>query len=111
MISRWNDNSVITMVSNCHGIEPLGMAKRWSRADKKSIDITPPFVIDQYNWKMGGVDRVDQNNGTYHISIRSRKWCWALFACLLDVAMQRTWLIYWQTATASLSFFSHLHRL
>src|SRR6218665_796151 len=76
MITRWNNNSVVTMVSNCRGIEPLGMAKRWSRADKKSIDITEPFVIDQYSRNMGGVDRVDQNISTYmyHISIRSQKW-------------------------------------
>jgi len=75
MITRWNDNSVsmVTMVSNCHGIEPLGMAKRWSLADKKSIDIAQPFVIDQYSRNMGGVDRVDQNISTYHISIRSQK--------------------------------------
>src|SRR6218665_3520829 len=43
-----NDNSVVMMVSNCHGIEPLEMAKRWPRADKKPIDITHSFVIDQY---------------------------------------------------------------
>src|SRR6218665_3393297 len=104
MISRWNDNSVVTIALNCHDIEPLGMAKIWSRADKKSIDITQPFVIDQYNWNKGGVDRVDQNISTYHISIRSRKWWWALFAYLLDAAMQNTWMIYWQTATAPISF-------
>jgi len=69
-----NDNSVVMMVSNCHGIEPLGMAKSWPRADKKPIDITQPFVIDQYSRNMGGVDRVDKNISTYHISIRSQKW-------------------------------------
>jgi len=42
-------------------------------------------------------------------SIRSHKWRWALFAYLIDVAMQSAWLIHWQTATATLSFFSHLH--
>jgi len=47
-----NDNSVVMMVSNCHDIEPLGMAMIWSQADKKSIDITEPFLIDQYTWYM-----------------------------------------------------------
>ena len=70
-----NDNSVVMMVSNCQ--LSLEMAKRWPRADKKPIDITQPFVIDQYSRNMGGVDRVDHNISTYmymyHISIRSQK--------------------------------------
>src|SRR6218665_118090 len=71
MITRWNDNSVVTMVSNCRGIEPLGMAKGWLRTDKKSIDIIQPFVIDQYRWNRGRVDRVDQNISRYQITFQS----------------------------------------
>jgi DNA excision repair protein ERCC-6 len=70
IVTRWNDNSVVTMASNCHCIEPLGTAKRWSRAEKKSVDITQPSMIDQYNRNMGGVDRMDQNISTYRMSIR-----------------------------------------
>ena len=46
MVTRQND-SVVTMVSSCHDIEPFRMAKRWSQANMKSIDITQQFVIDQ----------------------------------------------------------------
>lgn len=100
IVTRWNDNSVVTLASNCHGIEPLGTAKRWSRSERKFVDITQPYVIDRYNRHMGGVDRMDQNVSTYRISIRSRKWWWALFAYLLDVAMQNAWLLYRNTAAA-----------
>jgi len=64
MVTRWNDNSVVTMASNCHGIAPLGTAKRWSRSEKKFLDIPQPHVIDRYNRHMGGVDRMDQNIST-----------------------------------------------
>lgn len=94
LVTRWNDNSVVTIASNCHGIEPIGKAARWSRTEHKSVDITQPFVIGEYNKYMGGVDRMDQNVGEYRISIRSRKWWWALFAYLLDVSKQNAWIIY-----------------
>jgi DNA excision repair protein ERCC-6 len=102
LVTRWNDNSVVTMASTCHGIEPIGNAKRWSKAHKKTIDITQPHVIGQYNKSMGGVDRMDQNISCYRISIRSKKWWWALFAYLLDVAMQNAWLVYRKTKAAQI---------
>ena len=101
IVTRWNDNSVVTLASNCHGIAPLGTAKRWSRTERKFVDISQPYVIDRYNRHMGGVDRMDQNISTYRISIRSKKWWWALFAYLLDVAMQNAWILYRHTAAAT----------
>ena len=94
IVVRWNDNSVVTLASNCHGIEPMGSAQRWSHAEKKRVSIDQPYVITMYNANMGGVDRMDQNVSTYRISIRSKKWWWPLFAYLLDVAMQNSWLVY-----------------
>jgi len=58
------------------------------------VSIDQPYVITMYNANMGGVDRMDQNVSTYRISIRSKKWWWPLFAYLLDVAMQNSWLVY-----------------
>jgi len=100
LVVRWHDNSVVTLASNCHGVEPVGSAQRWSSAEKCRVDIPQPFVVSQYNKYMGGVDRMDQNIATYRISIRSRKWWWPLFAYLLDVAMQNAWIIYRQTDAA-----------
>ena len=82
------------MASNCHGVEPIGSVKRWSKAAGTMIDVPQPHLINKYNKNMGGVDRMDQNIGAYRISIRSRKWWWPLFAYLLDVAMQNAQLIY-----------------
>ena len=89
------------MASNCHGVEPVGSAQRWSSLEKKRIEIPQPFLIGQYNRNMGGVDRMDQNIAVYRISIRSRKWWWPLFAYLIDVAMQNAWLIYRLTDSAN----------
>ena len=94
IVARWNDNSVVTMASNCHGVEPIGSVQRWSKAEGKVIDVPQPHLISKYNKNMGGVDRMDQNIGAYRISIWSRKWWWPLFVNLLDVAMQNAWLTY-----------------
>ena len=74
IVVRWNDNSVVTLASNCHGVEPIGSAQRWSSAEKSRISISQPHLIGQYNRNMGGVDRMDQNISAYRITIRSRKW-------------------------------------
>jgi len=70
---RWNDNNVVTMLSNCFGVEPLTQARRWSAADKKHVQIPMPHMVAQYNCFMGGTDRMDQNIAKFRISIRIKK--------------------------------------
>ena len=43
---KWNDNSVVTLLSSCHGVEPVKEAKRWSDAQKKHILIPQPFIVN-----------------------------------------------------------------
>ena len=97
LVVRWNDNSVVTVASNCFGVEPCSQAQRWSYAEKKKITITQPRVIAEYNKNMGGVDRMDQNISQYRITIRSKKWWWPFFSYCADVAMQNAWLLYRMT--------------
>ena len=35
VVVRWNENSVVTLTSTCHGVSPVGTASRWSRAKKQ----------------------------------------------------------------------------
>ena len=39
------------------------------------------------------VDRCDQNTSNYCISMRSKKWWWALFALIPDMVMPNYWLL------------------
>lgn len=91
---RWNDNNVVTILSNCFGVKPITQAKRWSSADKKSIQIPMPNMVAQYNHFMGGTDRMDQNIAKLRINIRIKKWWWALFCFGIDVGLQNAWLLY-----------------
>ena len=37
---------------------------------------------------------MDHNVDKYHISIRSKKWWWPLFAFCVDVSIQQAWHLY-----------------
>jgi len=53
VVVRWHDNSVVTVASNCYGVEPYGQAQRWSYAENKRVAIQQPHLIAQYNCNMG----------------------------------------------------------
>ena len=67
VVVRWNDNNA---ASNKVGIYPLQKANRWSRSERKRVDIEQPYLIKHYNKTMGGVDRMDQNVEKYRTAIR-----------------------------------------
>ena len=49
-----------------------------------------------YYWDavdMVKVDRCDQNTSNYCISMRSKKWWWALLALILSMVMPNYWLL------------------
>ncbi|XP_003377533.1 piggyBac transposable element-derived protein 3 [Trichinella spiralis] len=48
-VCRWNDNVTVTIASNYHTHFPVGSVKRYSRAEKKHVNITQPNIIRQYN--------------------------------------------------------------
>ena len=94
LVCRWNDNSVVTVVSNVHGVFPLQKAERWSRVEKRHVEIDQPNAIKLYNSSMGGTDRMDQNIAAYRIGIRSKKWWWSLFIWLVDVPIGNAHYLY-----------------
>ena len=53
--------------------EPPVVVKRWSKTEKRRIEVFMPKMIAEYNGGMGGVDLVDQMVGAYRIRIRKRK--------------------------------------
>ncbi|KRY60628.1 hypothetical protein T03_13569 [Trichinella britovi] len=47
------DNAAVTIASNYHTHFPVKTVKRYSKAEKKHVDITEPNIIRQYNKYMG----------------------------------------------------------
>lgn len=94
IVVRWNDNSIVNVASNHHGIQPLNTVNRWSASLKKKVAIPQPALVTQYNRGMGGTDRMDQNLNSYRINIRNKKWWWPLFAFAVDTAVCNAWYLY-----------------
>ena len=90
----WNDNKAVFVASNNLGSSPTASVDRYCKDQRKRVKVDQPSLISQYNKKMGGVDRCDQNVSNYRVSMRSKKWWWALFAWVPDMVMQNCWLLY-----------------
>lgn len=84
---KWKDNSVVTVMSNEFGVEPLQKCKRFSVKDKKKVDIPQPHAIKMYNTYMGGVDQLDNNISNYRIAIRGKKWYTPILYWMIDLCV------------------------
>lgn len=93
-VIRWNDNSVVTIITNFGTTEPVKNMKRYSRKEKKETLIPQPNAIVKYNSHMGGVDLHDNAIACYRIKIRGKKWLWPLFINMVDSAIVNSWRIY-----------------
>ena len=94
VVTRWNDNSVVTLASNCQAVNPVGKAKRYSSKERKITAVDEPYVVQYYNQNMGGVDCMDQNISFYRIPVHAKKWWMPLFMFMPDTTMQNAWLLY-----------------
>ena len=83
----------MTVCSTVFGTEPIKNVQRWSRKEKKKIDVDRPYIVEQYNKTMNGTDRQDQHVNNYRSGIRGKKRWFSLFAWLVDESIQNAWLL------------------
>ena len=67
---------------------------RWNWERCAIVKVKQPTCISIYNQHMGGVDLHDQQIARYHISIRSKKWWWPIFAWSLNSALVNSHIFY-----------------
>ncbi|KAJ4930745.1 hypothetical protein JOQ06_025053 [Pogonophryne albipinna] len=93
-ITRWLDSSVIHMASTCTGQSPSDVAQRWSKKEKKMLNIQRPFSVKLYNQHMGGVDLMDQCVAMYPHRRKNKWWYIKVFFHFLDVTTVNAWHLY-----------------
>ncbi|XP_049807036.1 piggyBac transposable element-derived protein 3-like [Schistocerca nitens] len=93
-IVRWNDNNAVTVATNFDRVQPLRSVARFSREQKKRINVPQPNLLHSYNTHMGGIDRADQNVSLYRCSIRGKKWYFPIIAHFIDIAEQNALDLY-----------------
>ncbi len=51
----------VAIASSEYGVSPVVKAEPCVASQKKRMNVLMPNAMHQYNWKMGGVDRLHQN--------------------------------------------------
>ena len=70
LIVQWYDNKLVTVGSTYNSCEPVSPVRRWSKAEKKYIELAKPNTIDIYNKFMGVVEKADQMISFYRNKLR-----------------------------------------
>ena len=101
---KWNDNSVVTVASNCQPHTPVHEVR--SRVKGQPVNnVQKPHLIDAFNQGIGGVDLMDRILASYMPSIRGNKWYWPLFTIALNMTVVSAW---WIHCKITESLMSHL---
>ncbi|GFT07997.1 DDE_Tnp_1_7 domain-containing protein [Trichonephila clavipes] len=90
-LEQWNDNSIVTVVTNFSTLEPFFDVKR---RVKDKIKEKTPNLINSYNKHMGGVDHHNWLAELHSLKTCEKKVVMASFIRSLDMAMVNTWIIH-----------------
>lgn len=94
VIVKWNDNKPVTLISSFVGAEPVQKIKRYSKEEKRKVEVDCPQLVKEYNKHMGGVDLADMLIALYKTPFKTRRWYIGIFSQLIDICMNNAWLMY-----------------
>nr|CAH7754833.1 unnamed protein product [Callosobruchus chinensis] len=100
-VVRWADTKCVTLASSFVSYSPVVSVKRYSKEEKKKVDVDCPQIIKQYNTHMGGVDLADMLIALYKVPLKSKRWYLGIFGQLIDICANNAWLLYRRDMDAS----------
>jgi hypothetical protein len=91
---RWNDNNVVTMMTNYDHTFPLKHVQRHVKGQAGKTQVNQPLMIANYTAGMGGVDLMDRLLGSYRPQIKGKKWWWPLFLNAINMGVVAAWRLH-----------------
>ena len=86
-IVGWLDNRAVQLASNFPYIEPLHKCKRYSKKERKDLEILQPSIVKLYSSSMSGVDLFDMFQNVYRLHHKSKKWYMRVFFWILGTSL------------------------
>lgn len=93
-VTKWVDNQCIHIASSFCAQDPVTTIERYDKKLKKRVSVSCPNVVKVYNAHMGGVDIADMLTALYRIRMKTRRWYMSIFAQMLDIALNNSWLLH-----------------
>lgn len=106
LLVSWNDNRLVTVLTNHVDMNASKFCTSWSASQKKHLVIRMPIAT--YNQNMGSIDLFDQMVACYRICIHSKKWRWPLLAWTLNAITVNAWRIFQNARDPSMSFLTFI---
>lgn len=96
-LCAWKDKRLVTSISSYYGNE---LYKKKKANSSKVI----PYMINEYNYYMKGVDLFDQMMGYYKYPHKTLKWWKTCFFYFLEVALHNSRVIYNKNKTTQMEY-------
>ena len=97
-VVKWFDNKAVTMASSVLARQPEDICRRYSKKEKKYINVPHPAIVWEYYINMGGVDLCDRMISFYRMKVRTKKWTVRSMFHFVDLALINAWLKYHKDA-------------
>lgn len=97
---KWMDKRPVVMLSSIHDSSMVAKRRRSRLAPGGTDEVMKPKMIEEYNNKMGGVDKSDQLLSYYGFPHRTVKWWKRAFYHLVDLAIVQAYTLYRQSSQA-----------
>lgn len=79
-VVRWKDTKLVHTISTYAGAIPEDTTMRYDGKDRKRIEVSRPYSIQEYNKFMGGVDLMDRMIAHYPHGFKNKKWYLSFFS-------------------------------
>ncbi|CAH2011120.1 unnamed protein product, partial [Acanthoscelides obtectus] len=93
-VIKWADTKCVTLASSYISHSPVFEVSRFSKEQKKKVNVQCPQIVKQYNIHMGGVNLSDTLLSLYKTPFKSKRWYLAMFSQMIDIAVNNAWLLY-----------------